>query len=427
MRREDSGLDFNQATFQYLRHAGFSLARGMTVATMLQGHLGAILRFCLVSLASFFLLASVAPASAQGHPPLAIGAAAPDFNLPGVDGKNHKLADYSKAKVLVIVMQSDHAPESQLYEARIRKIFRDYRDKGVAVVAISPDNPDAVPLSEMAYTDLGDSLDDMKASAEYRHIDWPYLYDGDQQVVATALGASAIPEIFIFDQARKLQYRGRIDDNRDESQVKSRDARNVIEALLAGQPVPVGSTEARGVAIAWASNSVETKQELARIEAEPVSVALASKEELGKLRTNTTGKYLLINFWATWCGPCVGEFPDLQQTFRMYRQRDFAFVTVSENDPDEKKGVLEFLQKEHATGPNLLFIDSDVYAMQAAFDPATPGAVPFTLLLAPNGDVLYQQTGDLDIQKVRRAILANLPDTEQYPGEQAYWANKASQ
>lgn len=110
----------------------------------------------------------------------------------------------------------------------------------------------------------------------------------------------------------------------------------------------------------------------------------------------------------------------------MYRQRDFAFVTVSENDPDEKKGVLEFLQKEHATGPNLLFSDSDVYAMQAAFDPATPGAVPFTLLLAPNGDVLYQQTGDLDIQKVRRAILANLPDTRQYPGEQAYWVSHAS-
>jgi hypothetical protein len=70
----------------------------------------------------------------------------------------------------------------------------------------------------------------------------------------------------------------------------------------------------------------------------------------------------------------------------------------------------------------LLFSDPDVYAMQAAFDPAMPGAVPFTVLIAPNGDVLYQQTGDLDILKVRRAILANLPDANGYPGLQKYWA-----
>ena len=357
-----------------------------------------------------------------GQSPLAIGTPIPDFNLPGVDGKNHKLAEYAKAKVLAVIFVADHCFFSQIYEARLRKLHQDYGHKGVTVVAVSPSDPDAVRLDEQSYTDVGDGLEDMKARAEYRKIEWPYLYDGANQTFSAKLGVSATPEIFVFDQARRLRYRGALDDNIDESKVKQSYARQAIDELLAGGPVRVATTEVKGSPVGWAAKRAGVKQELARIESDPIEVSLASKDELGKLRGNPTGKLLLVNFWATWCGPCVGEFPALQATYRMYRGRGLAFETVSENDPEEKASVLEFLHKEHATSPNLLFSDSDVYAMQAAFDPAMPGAVPFTVLLAPNGDVLYQQTGDLDTLKLRRAILANLPVAALYPGEQEYWS-----
>jgi len=133
---------------------------------------------------------------------------------------------------------------------------------------------------------------------------------------------------------------------------------------------------------------------------------------------------LLVNFWATWCGPCVGEFPDLQATYRMYRHRDFAMVTVSENEPDQKDGVLAFLKKQHASTANMVFGLSDVYAMQAAFDPNMAGSVPFTLLIAPDGEVVYQESGAVTTLAMRRAILANLPDPKDYPGLQAYWSAK---
>ena len=363
--------------------------------------------------------------AAQAPAPKAapIGTPAPNFNLPGIDGKNHRLSDFASAKVLAIVMEDDHSPASQLYEARIGKLYQEYKDKGVALIAISPDSPDAVPIDQMAYTDVGDRLEDMKDTAAYRHIDWPYLYDGDKQTVATQLGATVTPEIFIFDQSRKLQYRGRIDDNLDASKVTSHDAQNAIDALLAGKPVAVATTDETGTPIYWASEKAAAQSDLAKMESDPLSVSLASKDELGKLRNNPTGKYLLVNFWATWCGPCVGEFPDLQDSYRMYSGRDFTFVTVSENDPTEKADVLDFLQKQHAsTQQNLLFSLSDVYAMQAAFDPNMPGAVPVTLFFAPNADVLYEQVGDLDTMKLRHAILANLPDSKEYPGEQKYWS-----
>jgi thiol-disulfide isomerase/thioredoxin len=361
---------------------------------------------------------------ARPYPTLAIGASAPAFSLPGVDGKIHKLTDYVHAKVLAIVFTCNSCPASELYEGRIEKLHQDYRNKGVALVAINPNNPAAMPLEEQAYTDVTESLQDMKVRADDRRLDYPYLYDGDKQTVTMQYGPDALPHVFIFDRDRKLQYAGRIDDNLEESLVKMQDARNAIEALLAGQAVPAATTRASGCPTRWLSLSTSAAEEIARIEAEPVTVTMAGVDDLKKLRANPTGKLLLVNFWATWCGPCVGEFPDLQATYRMYRNRGFTLITVSENDPAEKASVLKFLQKQHASGTNLLFATSDTSGLQEAFDHNMGAAVPFTVVIAPNGDVVYQEEGELTIQALRRAILENLPDSKDYPGMQAYWSAK---
>jgi hypothetical protein len=115
--------------------------------------------------------------------------------------------------------------------------------------------------------------------------------------------------------------------------------------------------------------------------------------------------------------------PDLQTTFRMYRGRNFDFVTVATNLPDERAGVLKLLQKVHASTRNLHFASDDTYAMQAAFDAKWEAGVPFTMLIAPGGKVLYQQQGEADVLQLRRIILANLDDSD-YLGHRAYWATK---
>lgn len=381
----------------------------------------------LIRIGAAVLLAAAAFAQAPAdleHPTLPVGAPAPGFSLPGIDGKVHKLADYAGAKVLAVVFQCNSCPVSQLYESRIEKLYGDYRENGVALVAINPNNPNVTPLGEQSYTDVTDSLDDMKIRAEYRHLDYPYLYDGDKQTVALAYGPVAMPHIFVFDHDRKLRYEGRIDDNLDEMRVQSQPARNVIDALLAGQPVPVETTRAFGCAPEWLSKSAGRAAEMAKIASEPVSLAMAGVDDLKKLRANPTGKLLLVNFWATWCGPCVSEFSDLETTYRMYRNRDFAFVSVSENDPAEKASVLKFLQKEQASNMNLIFATADTSGLQEAFDHNMGAAVPFTVVIAPNGDVVYQEEGDVTILALRRAILENLPDNKQYPGQQAYWSVK---
>ena len=371
---------------------------------------------------ALFLFILVVPAFCDegGPPTLAVGAAAPDFCLPGIDGQNHCLKDYAASKVLVLAFTCNHCPTAQLYEGRIKQLAEDYRDRGVGLVAIEPNNPAAVRLDEMGYTDVGDSFEDMKVRAAYRQFNFPYLYDGETQKVARAYGPTATPHLFILDAERKLRYEGRVDNNPREPLVKMRDARNALDALLAGKPVAVAKTPSVGCSTKWIYKEEGSKQELAEIESRPVSVKPASADDLKALRKNSTGKLVLVNFWATWCGPCFKELPELETMYRMYGHRAFDLVTVSINYPDEQPGVLAALQKQHATSKNLLLGSTDIYPLMAAFDSEWNAAVPYSMLIRPDGTVAYKIQGSINPLELRRLIIANLADDD-YLGHQAYW------
>jgi len=191
--------------------------------------------------------------------------------------------------------------------------------------------------------------------------------------------------------------------------VKTHGARDAIDAQLNGKDVAVTHTGVFGCSTKWAEKSGDRAAALEKIDQQPVSVTLASMADLTKLRANPSHRMMLVDFWASWCGSCIVEFADLEDTLRMYAGRDRSLVTVSTNIPDEKAGVLRFLEKKHATSTNLLFNSDEREAHQKAFDPAWDSAVPYTILLSGDGRVLYKKLGSVDLLELRRTILANLP------------------
>ena len=360
-----------------------------------------------------------APLYAQSHPILALGSAAPAFSLPGVDGKIHKLSDYAASPVLVVVFTCDHCPVAQVYEQRIEKLYKDYGPHGVAVVAIQGNDPKALTIDELDSSDTSDTLAEMKVRVAWKHLHYPYLYDGATQSVARAYGPQATPHVFIFDKSRRLRYEGRFDDNFRIEKVTVQDARNAVDALLADMPVPVDHTAAFGCSTKWQEKEALREEAERKLNARPVTLDMVDAEGLKKLRANAGDTYTLVSFWATWCGSCVAEFADMQDTLRMYNDRGFNLVTVSANAPDEKESVQKFLQRKHATSRNLLFASDDTAALQKAFDPHWESAVPYTVLLAPGGQVLFSSTGSVDMLELRRKILASVPAA--YVGFQKYW------
>lgn len=370
-----------------------------------------VLAFARRSLAALLLaVASPALADPPGLKTLPIGAAAPDFDLPGVDGKNHKLADYADKDILVVLFTCNHCPTAQAYEERIKQLHADYKDRGVALVAISPNDAEAVRLDELGYTDLGDSLADMKIRAKDKDFRFPYLYDGETQKASFAYGALATPHVFIFDKERKLRYNGRIDDSEVKTP-RSHDARNAIEALLAGKPVPVETTRVFGCSTKWSDKRESAREAVAKWDQEPVSLTAVDTPALAKILKDSGGKYRLVNLWATWCGPCVEELPEFVTMHRMYRKRDFELITISVDQPEAGDKALAQLRELHLSARNLLFASDDHDELAETVDPEWAGPIPYTVLIDPSGKVVYRQAGQVDPLELRRVIADHLGRT----------------
>lgn len=369
---------------------------------------------------SLALLSLALLALGSDHPILPLGSAAPGFTLRGVDGKTHSLADYASSKVLVVVFTCNHCPIAQVYEERIARLEDDYRARGVAVVAIQPNAPEALRIDELDCSDIGDSLEEMKIRAEYKKLKYPYLYDGDTQQTARAYGPQATPHVFVLDAQRKLRYEGRMDDNFRVERVKSQDARAAIDAVLEGREVAIKHTGVFGCSTKWKEKEADRLEALRKLDSKPVKLDLVSVAGLKQLRANAGGHMTLVSFWATWCGACIHEFADIETTYRMYSNRDLDLVTVAANLPEEREAVMRILTKYHSTGRNLLFDSDDTTRLQTAFDPEWDSALPYTALLGADGTLLYRKLGAVDILELRRRILENLP--AEYDGFNRYWA-----
>jgi thiol-disulfide isomerase/thioredoxin len=373
-------------------------------------------------LAGLALHAQNPPANRQDIPAvLKTGAQAPDFNLPGTDGAMHSLEEYASSKVLVVIFTCNHCPIAENYEPRIKALAADYHDRSVALVAINPNDPNSLKPSDLGYTDVGDTLQDMKIRAQYREFNFVYLSDAETQATSKKYGPVSTPYVFVFDQERKLRYQGRIDDNQNKELATKHEARDAIEALLVGSPVRVESTPAIGCTVKWASKAAGAAKDPDKANPETARVEMAGLDQIKQLRKNATQKLVLVNFWATWCAPCEDEFPELQAIYRSYRQRPFGVVMVSTNDPEDKEGVLKFLNEQHAITKNYLSNVPDPIDLVAAFGADFNGGVPFTVLLGPDGRVLYEKLGEIDPLEIRRIILKNLPDDPQHSGIHAYW------
>lgn len=342
----------------------------------------------------------------QEVPVLDLGQKAPDFNLPGVDGKFHTLSEYDDAKVLVIIFTCNHCPTAQAYEQRMIDLVNDYKGKGVQLIAISPNSPLGLLYEELGYTDLNDDYEAMILRSDYAKYNFPYLYDGDTEEASIKYGPVATPHAYVFDQDRKLTYQGRLDGNEKPGTGNSEDLRAAIDATLAGQPVPEPTTKVFGCSTKWGWKNEYHKKVDADWAAREVNLEMADVEKIKSVVKNTGGdKLRLINVWATWCGPCIIEYPEFIVLQRMYGARDFEFVSISADKPEEHDKALRFLQKQQSGVSNYLFSQDDKYALIEAVDPEWNGALPYSLLVDPEGNKVWSHQGQVDFLELKRAIV----------------------
>lgn len=173
---------------------------------------------------------------------LQLGELAPDFSLPGTDGRTHSLGDAKSCRVLVVVFSCNHCPYVIGCEDRVIRFAETYAPKGVELIAINSNEAEHHPE---------DSFEKMVERAKEKCFPFAYLRD-ESQDVARAYGALRTPHFYVFDQDRKLRYTGRMDDSpRVAGSETTHELADAVDALLAGKEPPVALTNPIGCNVKW--------------------------------------------------------------------------------------------------------------------------------------------------------------------------------
>jgi thiol-disulfide isomerase/thioredoxin len=175
--------------------------------------------------------------------------------------------------------------------------------------------------------------------------------------------------------------------------------------LLQGKPVTTATTKVFGCSIKWGDKKDWVKKGFEEWAKEPVSMEMIDIAGARELVRNNSDKLRLINIWATWCGPCLIEFPEFVTINRMYRGRDFEFVSICLDDPAKKEKALKFLNNKQASNKNYLFPIDDKYALIEAIDPNWQGALPYTLIVEPGGKIVYARQDLIDPGQLKKLIV----------------------
>ena len=305
---------------------------------------------------------------------LSVGDQAPDFSgLVGTDDKKHSMDDYKDSSVLVIVFTCNHCPVAKMYEDRFIAFSKQYKKKGVSFVAISCSLFPA------------DRLEKMKRHADEKRYPFDYITDPSQQT-GRDYGATVTPHVFVLDTKRRIAYLGAFDDSMNSKTVERHYVRDAVEALLAKKQIEIFETLQFGCAIEYRKKQTGD-----------ITLKVVGPREFKAVLAKQKGKVVVVDFWATWCLPCLKHFPKTVGWSRKYPKKELVVITFSmdDSDPESKEDALTFLKKQNATIINLMSNLGGEEEAMAAFE-IDGGAIPHFKIYDRKGKVFKTFGGDPD-------------------------------
>jgi thiol-disulfide isomerase/thioredoxin len=273
------------------------------------------------------------------------------------------------------------------------------------LIAISPNSPNGLLYEELGYSDLSDTYEEMIIRAKDKSYNFPYLYDGDDEKVSLKYGPVATPHVFVFDKERVLRYHGRIDNSQKPGTAKAEDLSASIDSLLEGNQVATAITKTFGCSTKWGWKTEQRIKTDKEWDNRKVTLEEIDQNGITTLIQNNTEKLRLINIWATWCGPCRLEYPSFIPIQRMFGARDFEFISISMDEVGKKESAKKFLQKSNSAVTNYISTIEDKYEFIELIDSNWNGALPYTLVIEPDGNIYWSHQGEIDFQNLKKVIV----------------------
>lgn len=291
---------------------------------------------------SALLISLVVPAEGTN---LKVGETAPGFTLPGVDGRFHSLDSLAGKKGTVIVFTCNHCPFAKAYQGRIKDISRDYKDKGINLIAINPNDAKEYPTDNYAH---------MIKRAKTESYNFPYLRDRTQKT-AVNYGALVTPHIFLLDAQKRLYYNGPIDDSwKDPDKAENMYLRDAIDNMMAGKKLAKDKIRTMGCSIKWleargkdvtpyqVADNAESIKPLKKGDTAPDALISDMDGQAKWLSGEIKGKKTaLIFFRGGWCPYCTKHLKDLRTVHNDLTELGFKIVAITPDTPDAGLSNLE--------------------------------------------------------------------------------------
>ncbi len=321
---------------------------------------------------------------------LSLGQAAPDFSLKDISGKIHSLQAY-RGKFVVVGFVGVKCVIANAYISRMNAIADEYKSRDVVMLGINSNFTEPVKF--------------IKSDIKKNKIGFTVLKD-ENNVIANNYGAFVTPEVYVIDKEGTLRYHGRVDNASDAKRVERHDLRVALDEMLSGKPVSKPELKAFGCEIkrignapafvsAPVKNSIQTD----------TSVTLLKPAEFKKIKDEAKDKVLVINFWATWCAPCVAEFPEFVKLDAEYRSKGVKIIAISTDEKSDLNGaVISFLKKQKAEFPSYLSDADDPQELIDVVDKNWSGALPATFVFDKAGKIILAKYGIIDREELVKKI-----------------------
>jgi thiol-disulfide isomerase/thioredoxin len=333
----------------------------------------------------------------------------PSFSLTGVNGKVYTDSDFKDKKLLALVFLSNHCKVSQLFQGHLIELSQKFANNTI-ILAVSPNYEDAILPDELAYSDFGDSFDDMRKRSVRMKYNFPYLHDGDKQRLTQAIGVKITPTVYLYNEKRELCYAGRIGNVDSPDKMESSDLYEAIERGLREKDMPFKRTKVFGTSIKTKEHLLLAEQVRERYANESIKLSQADDRKLEFYLRHKTKKPKLFYVWQTNDKNTRDNLMKLSFLYKIFRKRGLRLITVCIAKKDERNVIVELLQNSQLSSTNFLAYGHQVAPLSIIAPPELEKVTPYYRLLGSDGKMLMGNQGEISTDTLRFEILRALDD-----------------
>ena len=334
----------------------------------------------------------------------------PDFKLPGVDGQYYTQKDFENYRLTAVVFLSNHCRVSQLFQTQIIEINKRVNNEEIAIFAVSPNYAPAILPDELAYSDLGDSYEEMKKRSVRLNYNFPYLYDGEKQALTKLVGATITPSVYIYNKQKKLIYAGRIGNHETVENINTSDLYNILKEREPYSSVSIMRKKVFGTSIKTKEDNFLAEQVRKRYANEKIRLVRADSRKLKFYANHLTRKPKLFYVWQVNDENARENLIKLSSLYKIFRKRGLKLITVAIGEEKQREMIVEILNQAQLSTTNFISRGHEIAPLLVLLPNTIEKTTPFYRLISSDGKPLVGGHGDVKYDELRMEILRALND-----------------